>query len=80
MNTLSAIRANIFYSKEKGKMVRYKELIFLISETDYQHTSASEVAKVKKISQARFVMSDENMTAMIKMLETLRDAEEKDFV
>ena len=81
MNNLMSIRTNILYSKkEDGSFQRYQELIFLVDKPKYNYSNAGEIIRERSLEEMRFVVSDNSFEQMIKLLETLKNADEKDLV
>lgn len=79
MNTITAVRTNIFHTKDKnGLFKKHHELIFLIDKPSYRYSTEGEVIRERCLDEMRFSVSQDNFQNLIDLLTKIKDAEESD--
>lgn len=85
MNELIQVRTNIFYLKNKAKdkkgndqFIRHNEIILLIDQPKYTHTNSGQIVRDRGVDELRFCVAKDNLDALIKTLEQLRDVDESE--
>jgi hypothetical protein len=85
MNTLIQVRTNIIYTKkekkdkkEKDVFIRFNEIVLLVDKPKYSHTNSGEIVRERAVDELRFTVSEEGLDALIKLLSTYKEIDEKD--
>lgn len=78
MESLLAIRSNIFYTKEDDNFIKNHEIILLVDKAKYTQTNGGQIVRERAVDELRFSISNESIDTMINHLEALKTIEEKD--
>jgi len=76
MNHLISVRSNVLYAKVEGEFKMSHELIFLLDKPTYRRTNDGEIVRERGIEEARFIVNENGLEALIEVLKGLKDAGE----
>lgn len=77
MSELIQVRTNIFYTKKDNKYIRQQEMIFLVRKVEYKMSNDQDVIRENRLEKFSFVIEQNNIDNLIKLLENLKNANEE---
>ena len=78
MESLTATRSNIIYTKDKEEYQKHFEMVFLTNSANYSLSNEFDIVRSRAIKEQRVVISEKNLKEIIAMLVKFQNIKDED--